>query len=975
MTTLFIKRPVLAITLNAFIILLGWIAYQQLNLSEYPEISVPKIKVGVIYPGASMHVVESNIAFDLEEELSGISKIDTIRSEIGNGYCETWLTFKSGAKIEQALIDVRDRVARVKSKWPKDVLEPYIDQEGKDNNNTLFLTLTSNELKPDELTHLARLHLKNQLQSIQGIASVRLNGIPYVMEIQLDRIKMAGYKVSVDQVLKALNDNQVSLASGKFQGTVPITLKLELENPEDFEAIVVRKTEDELVFLRDIATIGLSHNTKILNQLNGHNAVFLGLAKAPDGNPLSISKQVKALLPTFRANLPKNVQLQISFDGSRFIESSLKSLGWTLVEASILVLLVVFYFLRNLKATLVPLVTIPISLLGSLAIAKLFGFSLNTFSLLALVLAVGLVVDDAIVVLENIHRHLEDKLSPKDAAIKGSQEIAFAIVAMTITLAAVFMPIALSEGLVGQVLIQFGVTLAAAVFFSGIVALTLTPWMCSKLLSSHAEHNESQSWQLPVLEDYGRWILACAALVLIGTGFLYNVVPKRVVPVEDRGFVGIQIEPLPGATLETLTPYIDAVQKLAEKNPNIENRFLYSNSSWGTGFSFALKEHGKRSERSVNIADQLRQQLKAIPSITTHVWNWDTGLPGFEPDANGAGISVALRTTKSYQELSTELERIKKLLADNLVLKDVSYDLEFNFPGLRAKIDHTKMALLEVSVAQAASSMRVLFDQNESLEFYKDGLKYNIWLKGAEFSDNLHEIEVLNASGHSIPLSAFMTLEPTVEPRALTHYDRLRSATLSAQLAPGKNLSDGIVTLQQELGRNLSANYSYSFTGSAKNWLDSSGTFLWLLLLAMIFIYGILAIQFESFGDPLVILITVPLAAFGALLALWLSGQELNIFGQIGLVTLIGLISKHGILLVDFANQTGSIEKALRMRLRPILMTTCAMVLGALPLMLASGAGSEARRAIGTVLVSGLTFGTVLTLFVLPTFYRFLKVR
>ncbi|MES2503410.1 MAG: efflux RND transporter permease subunit [Myxococcota bacterium] len=973
MTTLFIKRPVLTLTLNAFVVLLGIIAYQSLNLSEYPEISVPKIKVGVQYPGASMHVIENNITFYLEDELSGISGVATVRSNIGNGFSETWLTFRSGVKIEQALIDVRDRVSRVKSSWPKDVMEPYIDQEGKDQSITMYLDLSSSKLTADELTHLANLHLKNQLQSIKGVSSIAVQGVPYVMEIKLDRIKMAGHKITTSKVISALRANQVSLAAGKFQGEVPITIRLELEKPEDFQNIVVKKSGSDITLLKDIAEIVLSKNDRMLNQVNGHDAVFLALNRASNGNPIQISKQVKALLPTLRANLPKDVSLEIGYDGSAFVKSSLSSLGWTILEACLLVLLVVFFFLRDIRATLIPLIAIPISLIGALAIAKACGFSLNTFSLLALVLAVGLVVDDAIVVVENIHRHIEKGLPRLEAAIIGSKEIAFAVVGMTLTLGAVFMPIALTGGLIGQVLVEFGVTLAAAVLVSGFVALTLTPYMCSVILK-HAPPSPKGEGMFSSLKTGARtrFIVPALGVLILATALLYQQLPKRVVPLEDRGFIGVHLEPFPGSTLQTMMPYIHQIDALVVNNPNIENRFLYSNPSWGTGFTFALKDHADR-QNAFKIVEELREKLKAIPTITAYVWNWDTGLPGFESDENGAELSIAVQTTHSYKDLSNQLEKLKLSLKDHPVLKDIAYDLQFDFPGYKARIDHQKMALLEVSIEEAASAMKVLFDQNESLEFFKDGLKYRIRIQGAQFADNLHEVDILNGDNKRIPLSTFMELERTSEPQSLNHYNRLRASNLRASLQPGKTLSDGINAMNALLEKDLTPGYTYSFIGSAKSWLDSSHTFLWLLLLAVLFIYGILAIQFESFVDPLIILVTVPLAAFGALFTLWIFGLELNIFGQIGLVTLIGLISKHGILLVDFANQTGSITEAVALRTRPILMTTAAMVLGAVPLMLATGAGSEARRAIGIVLVSGLMFGTALTLAVIPAVYGLLK--
>ncbi len=973
MTTLFIKRPVLAITLNCFVLLVGFLAYRSLNISEYPEISVPKVKVGVTYPGASMQVMESDITFFLEEELAGIPGIDTVTSSIGNGYSETWMTFKPGTKIETALIDVRDRVSRVKPLWPKEVKEPFIDQEGKQQNTVMWLSLKSSTLQSNDLTHFANLYLKNQLQSIPGVSSIKVWGVPYVMQIQLERLKMAGYDISPDQVVSALQKNQVSLAAGSFQGEIPITFRLALEDPSDFENMIVKKQEDTVISLRDLAKVWLGSDDKTINQINGKDAVFLEVVKSSAGNPLKISQSVQQAIPGFQASLPKEVTLQIEYDGAKFIQSSLKSLGFTILEACGLVLLVVFLFLRNVRSTLIPLVTIPISLIGALAFVKLCGFSINTFSLLALVLAVGLVVDDAIIVLENIHRHIESGLSPFEAAFRGSREIAFSIVAMTLTLAAVFTPIALTGGLVGQVLVEFAVTLAAAVFVSGFVALTLSPLMCSRLLRESKPACPPKPWH--------RWkpwrrqgIFAIITLILFAlTVTLYIALPKRVMPLEDRGFVSIHLEPLPGGTLQTLLPYIHQIESIVEKQPTIEKRLLFANNIWGTGIAMPLKDYSERSQSSLQIASTLREKIRSIPSVTAYVISWDTGLPGMEENIQGSAVSVAIQTTHSYEALSDELGHLEKSLGQDQILTNISHTLHMDFPGFKAKIDDRKMALLEVSMANTATAMRTLFDRNEAMEFFKDGLRYKVHLKGTPVADNLHEVEIINALGERVPLSAFMELIPIAELKELAHHNRMRSGTLMAELGKGQDLSSAVSYLETRLQAELPAGYSYTLLGAAKNLKDASGEFILLLLLALIFIYGILAIQFESFLDPLVILVTVPLASFGALFFIWVTGHELNLFSQIGLITLIGLIAKHGILLVDFANQTGSIEQAVSMRLRPILMTTGAMVMGAIPLVFASGAGAEARQAIGLVLVAGLSFGTLLTLFVLPSFYRILK--
>ncbi len=989
----FIKRPVFAVILNSLIVIVGLLAYRNLTVAEYPNVSVPIVTVTALYPNASAEVIESDLTFLLEEALAGIQGLDTMVSATMSGQTKVTLTFHPETSMDSALAHIRDHIGRVRDFWPKGAKEPSILQEGGNAEPFMWLTLESKTHSFAELTHFVQLHVKNTLRSVKGVSSVRVMGSPYTMEIALDRLKLFAHGLSAEDVAEVLAQNQVSLPAGKFRKELPVTLRLAMETPEDFENLVLAKNDHSVVLLKDVAEVRLSVDEREIVRANGRPGVFAGIIKASDGNPLSISDAIRKLMPNIRQSLPDGVEIHIVTDNANFIRQSLHSIQRSILEAGLLVLCIIFLFLRNLRATLIPLVTIPISLIGTLAFVQLFGFSINTISLLALVLAVGLVVDDAIVVVENIHHHIEKGLSPLAAAKKGSREIAFAIVAMTFTLASVYAPIAFIQGTIGRLFIEFALTLAASVVVSGVVALTLSPMMCARMLRSE------QHQMFPKIDVALRWIeehyhnflnsslrrpktiLALAALVLSSSVFLFRILPGEVAPVEDRGLVGAFVEPLPGKPNTVLVQYVEKVEKIFLQIPEVqsigaivmeEGSYVFAN----------LKDWSERKRSAATIINDVRGKLAEVPSATAHGWSWETGLPGLDAISGRHGnLSVAIQAPATYKELAKEMDAFEKACAKDSVLKNIYHDLHLDFPGLVAKIDHKKMALLEVTPKAVAKSMETMFDKAEAIQFMKDGQRYNVVMKGATSPSNLHEVYVANDQGYPVALSSVVELLPTAEPQQLAHHNQMRAANLEADLGKNYRLSDGVSYLEKKLAQTLPSNYSYEFMGIAKQQKESSQLMLLLFGMALVFIYCVLAIQFESFTDPFIILLTVPLASCGALLMLWASRGSINIFSQVGLITLVGLITKHGILLVDFANQLmrdgqdkrHAIITAAQRRLRPILMTTAAMVFGSIPLMLSQGAGSEARRAIGFVLVGGLSFGTLLTLVVIPTFYILMK--
>lgn len=993
MTDFFIKRPVFATVVSLMIVIMGVLAYRNLGVNEYPTVSIPTLSVSAPYPNASAEVVESDLTPLLEENLADVEGLENIQSYASTGLARVVLTFRPGVSMDRALAQVRDRVGRARTRWPKDAKEPQIDQQGGDSNAIMWLSVTSTQHQFAELSHFARLYIKNQLQTVQGISSIMVEGPPYEMTIKMDRLKMFAHRVSANEIISALELRRASFPAGRYHSDVPMTLKFPLEEAEDFENVVVKSSGGSLVHLKDVATAELSYDQRKIARINSRTAVFLGIVKTSEGNPLQISESVRNLVPILSQTLPAGVKLQIEFDGATFIRASLNGIRTSIFEAALFVLLVIFFFLRDVRSTIIPLITIPVSLIGALIFVMIFGFTINTISLLALVLAVGLVVDDAIVVLENIHRHLELGLSPLEAAKKGSREIAFAIIAMTLTLASVYAPIAFIPGVIGDLFIEFALTLAGAVIVSGIVALTLSPMMCSRML--RAERKELlprvDIWISALNRGYHRLlegllrrpliVFGAAALIIAGAAFLLVRIPSELAPKEDRGFIGAFIEPLPGKSVTELLPYAVKVEQVFQKHSEVSKTLMFNPGGDALIVAAPLKDWSERKRHSVDVTNEVREQLKSIPAVNAFAWNWDTGLPGIELGGRGASLEVAVRTTGSYEELSETLDRLQKSCQKDGVLTDIYHDMHMDFPGLRAKIDEKKMAMLQIDARELAKALETSFDKSSSLEFLKDGIRYDVSFATQGSSDDLSEVFVKNAKGTLIPLSAVVELEPVALPTELKHTRQLRSANFGALLAEGKSLNQGISYIEKKMAEILPSHYSYELTGVAKRQVESSNLMVFLFAMALVFIFCVLSIQFESFVDPFIILLTVPLATGGALFFMWMLNQSLNIFTQIGLITLVGLITKHGILIVDFANKrlaTGlsvfdSVLEAASQRLRPVLMTTGAMMFGSVPLMIATGAGSEARRAIGTVLVGGLLFGTVLTLFVIPVFYLFVK--
>lgn len=992
LTSYFIKHPVMSIILNSMIVVLGALCLHHLSVREYPDITFPTISVSTGFSNASPELVETAVTNPLEDKLAGIEGLDTITSQSSAGYSEITLLFHAGTSMDKALTATQNAVGVAKSLLPVNVT-PVVDRQRKSSGLPFIgLLLESSTMRFGELTHYAHLHLKNSFRSVQGVASVDVWGQPHTYTITLDPKKLYSFGINVDDVTGAIANSQISLPAGKYQNKIPSTLNASLKTEKDFENLLIKTTANP-VLLKSLGRVKLEtdHNqTRI--RVNGHAGVVLSINRAADANPLEVSNNVQHLLTAIQKNLPQGLKINVIINQSDFINASIANIRSSILEAIVLVLIIVFVFLRNVRATLIPLITIPISLLGSLLFLKACGFSINLMTLLAMVLAIGLVVDDAIIVLENSWRHIENGLSPAHAAIKGAREIAFAIIAMTFTLGSVYLPIAFMQGMLGQLFREFAVALAGSVLISGVVALTLSPLMCSRLLTLHTKHwiPQFDSFLARLTKGYTKILnlvlkkplvlLMVALFSILASFYLYAIIEQETAPKEDRGLIGLYAPAVAGEDMDTLDNKITALEKTLQTLPESEHHLVFI-GDWGASIVIPLKPHANRTRSANQIVEELRPQFNHFPSYDPQIWSWDTGLPGIDNAGTSSGLALVISTTDTYQALFDEMEKLKTQLENTKQFESVRTELQLNTMGYSIDIDYNQLAALGIKASQVAKTIEVFFSGDKSQSFEKEGIRYNVSIQGILSPWTLNELYITTPKGRRVSLGAFTQLKPTALPAQLDHTQQMRSTVLYAELKKGDTLakaSERLVTLTKN---QLPDQYKLTWTGSVKALNEASNQMFYLVLLALVFIYAILSLQFENFIDPFIILVTVPLACTGGLLCTWLWGQTLNIYTQVGLITLMGLISKHGILIIEFANQRckegvslrDAVQQAAILRLRPVLMTTGAMVFGAIPLVLSHAAGAEARHAMGTVLIGGLCLGTVFTLLVLPAVYCMIK--
>jgi len=1001
-----IRRPVLATVVSLMIVLVGYLSFDRLPVREYPDIDAPVVSVRTVYDGASAEVVESQVTRPLEDSLAGLESVDTMKSVSREEVSEITIRFLLERDEDSAAADVRDRVSRIRGRLPDDVDEPVIAKVEADAIPIIWIAFTSDRHSVLELTDYADRYIQDQLQTIPGVARVNIGGERYyAMRLWLEVGKLAAHGVTVQDVEQALRSRNVEIPGGRIESTqreFTVLAETDLRTAEQFNDLIIREVNGRLIRLRDVgrAELGAQEERKFV-RVNGKTAVGLGIIKQSKANTLAVAKEAYAELDRIRAALPEGMKIDNSFDSSIFIDESIREVFITLLQALALVTLVTFLFLRTVRATLIPFVTIPVSLVGSFIFIYALDFSVNVLTLLGLVLAIGLVVDDAIVMLENVHRRVEQGMAPMQAALSGSREIGFAIVAMTLTLATVFAPLAFMGGTTGKLFTEFAMAVSGAVLISGFVALTLTPMMCSRLLRHEPRHGRVYTLIGDFLEGlttfYGRllqrtlrlrWLVLALWVVVFGASYqLFVTLKAELSPLEDRGFVMAIVNTPEGASAEFTDRYARILEGILRQIPEVAIFFtvvapgMESPTPVNNALAFVtLKLWSERERSQQEIAAELMPKLFALPGGLAFPINPPSLGQGFRNQP----VQFVIQGP-SYPEIGKYVAKIMEKARGYPGLANLDTDLKMDKPQLRVDVDRNRAADLGVEIEEVGRALETLLGGRQVTRFKREGEQYDVivQLAGRERSTpgDVSSIYVRGSGDQLVPLSNLVTVHESTAPKQLNHFNRLRSATVTANVGAGASLGDALDFLERTAHEELPPAAKTALDGESKEFRESSTSLLLTFFFAVVFIYLVLAAQFESFIDPFIILLTVPLAVAGALLALHLAGGTLNVYSQIGLVMLIGLITKNGILIVDFANQLQRAGKpkyeavvaAAGLRLRPILMTTCAMILGALPLALATGAGAESREQIGWVIVGGLAFGTLLTLFVIPAAYTLLS--
>jgi multidrug efflux pump len=997
-----IRRPVLAVVMSLLIVLIGAVSFKGLSLREYPKIDEPTVTVTTRYVGASAEVIESQVTKPLEDSIAGIDAVDVITSISRAEQSQITVRFRLEKDADTAAAEVRDRTARVRNRLPQAIDEPVIAKVEADAFPVVWLAFSSDTLNPLQINDLVNRVVKPRLQTVSGVADVRIFGErKYAMLVSLDHARLSSFKLTPQDVEDAIRRNNLELPAGRIESNTrefSVSSQTDLNRPGQFSEIVIRNVNGFPVKLRDVAQIREgAANDRSLVRLNGQSAISAGVIRQATANPLDLSKGVRDMIPRLKADLPSDISIEVANDNSVFIDKSIKSVFSTIVEAVVLVALVIFVFLRTIRASIIPIITIPVSLIGAFAMMALAGFTINTLTLLALVLAIGLVVDDAIVVLENIYRHIEEGLDPFSAAIKGVREISFAVVAMTLTLAAVFAPLAFTPGRTGKLFGEFALALAGAVVVSGFVALTLAPMLSSKFL----RHNPNPSWFdrnmerlltaissgyerfLRLILTRARWAVV---LVMVGSGvgiaLIYPTMKQELAPLEDRGTILATINAPDGSTLEFTDRYARALEKIGQSYPEFDRIFAnMGNPTVGQGtVIYRAVDWDERKRTTLEMARDMAPKFGGLPGVNAFA---------ITPPSLGQGfrerpLNFVIQTSDSYQNLNQIARQMLDEIAKNPGIVQPDADLRLNKPELRVEVDRVKAAELGVSVDAVARTIETMLGGRIVTRYKRDAEQYDVIVQTQPSTRNTpDDIDVIQVRGRNdtmIPLSSLVKVRESVSPRELNHFGQRRSVSITANLAPDYSLGEALKFMDETAAKILKPGYTTELNGTSREFKNSQGALVVVFVLALVFIFLVLAAQFESFIDPFVIMFSVPLSMIGALLALKWTGGSLNVYSQIGLITLVGLITKHGILIVEFTNQLreqgmamqDALIKASAQRLRPIMMTTGAMVLGAVPLALATGAGAESRTQIGWVIVGGMSLGTLLAIFVVPTMYSLL---
>jgi multidrug efflux pump len=1001
-----IRRPVFATVMSLAILIFGIISFTQLPVREYPDIDPPIISVVTLYRGASSNVVETEITDVLEEQFATLEGVKTITSSSKEGGSVITIEFELNRDVNEAANEVRDRVSRIRGILPQEIDDPVISKVDANAQAIMWLALSSTRHSGLELSDFADRILKEKIQRIPGVGSVIIGGERrYAMRVWLDPLRMAAHGLSAQDIENAVRSENAEIPGGRVEGVqreFAVRTRGDLDTPEEFGAIIITQKGNDIVRLRDVADVKVgAEDERTLARWNGQLAIGLGIVKQSKANTVDVASDIMNKLTELRSLLPSGMKLEVAFDSSEFIKESISEVEQTLLIALILVVLVVLAFLKSFRATIIPSIAIPISIIGALAAVYFAGFTINILTLLGLVLAIGLVVDDAIVVLENIYRHMEMGKTRWQAALDGSKEIGFAIISTTIALVAVFIPLAFLSGNVGRLFKEFGIAVAVAVLISGFVALTLTPMISSQIL--RPLHGTGKNWASRSFDSFFNWlnniyerllrwtlrhriiVIAGGIVAIIFGFFLFRLLPSELVPVEDRGIgFGIVIAP-EGSTLEYTDTYVNEIEQRLLKNPDIKGLFTATGLSFGgpgsvtNSFMFiSLKPRSERKKSQQEIVRELFPQLISIPGVLAFVIN----PPSLGASFNSSPVDYVLQGD-NYEDLNQAVGMMMAEASKLGYLINMDSDLRLNKPQLDVDIDRERASHLGISVTEIGSTLETLLGGRKVTDFKRGTKQYDVILQiKPEYRatpDAIRNIYIKSVGG-LVQLANIVKVKNTVAPKELNHYNRIRSASITASLAPGITLGKALDELDRIAQEKLPPGIKHEYAGQSLEYKESSSALFYMFILALIFIYLVLSAQFESFIHPFTILLSVPLAVFGALLTLFIFGQSLNIYSQIGLIMLIGLVTKNSILIVEFANQqrnhgTPFMEAVINsaiIRLRPILMTSFATIFGILPIAIGIGAGAESRRPLGLAVVGGMFFSTFLTLLIVPVVYTLL---
>ena len=994
-----IRRPVLATVMTVIILLFGLIGYNYLGVREYPSVDNPIISVSCSYPGANADVIENQITEPLEQNINGIPGIRSLSSVSSQGSSRITVEFELSVDLETAANDVRDKVSRAQRYLPRDCDPPTVSKADADASPILMVAIRSDKRSLLELSEIADLTVKEQLQTISDVSSVSIWGEKrYSMRLWLDPVKMAGFGLTPVDVKNAVDRENVELPSGSIEGnTTELTIRTLglMHSAEEFNSLIIKEENNRIIRFRDIGRAELGpQDTRSYMKMNGVPMVGVVVIPQPGANHIEIADAVYERMERMKKDLPEDVETSYGFDNTKFIRASINEVESTVYEAFFLVIVIIFLFLRDWRVTLVPCVVIPVSLIGSFFVMYLAGFSINVLSMLAVVLAVGLVVDDAIVMTENIYIRIERGMSPKEAGIEGAKEIFFAVISTTITLVAVFFPIVFMEGMTGRLFREFSLVVAGAVIISAFSALTFTPMLATKLL----KHRDRPGWFYRKTEPffvgmnrfYSRTLAAflrrrvlAFPIVLAMVGIIYVLwsrIPSEMAPLEDRSMITINTRGPEGVTYEYIRDYTEDINRLVDTLVP-ESRAVTARVSSGSGnVQIALKDITERQRSQMDIAEQLSKAVKSKTMARAFVQQQSTfgGRRGSMP------IQYVLQAT-NLEKLQEVLPEFMARVYDNPTFQMADVNLKFSKPEARISINRDKSNLMGVSTRDIAQTLQYGLSGQRMGYFYMNGKQYEILGEINRQQRNkpvdLKSIYIRSDKGEMIQLDNLVSLAEGIAPPQLYRYNRFVSATISAGLAEGKTIGQGLDEMDKIAKEVLDDTFRTALAGDSKEFRESSSSLMFAFVLAIVLIYLILAAQFESFKDPLVIMLTVPLAVAGALIFMFATGQTMNIFSQIGIIMLIGLVAKNGILIVEFANQkqgTGvakmqAIEEAALQRLRPILMTSASTILGLLPLAFATGEGANGRIAMGIAVVGGMLVSTIMTLYIVPAIYTYVS--